>query len=108
LCFRDFAPGAVIANVARRHDLAPQFLAARYAELLADLEDVERTNSANWNERSVQPAKSSLLDQGIATRGIMCSHRESAYANEKQRHAQSEIAQDHSILLPIYTQMMMI
>jgi dTDP-4-amino-4,6-dideoxygalactose transaminase len=50
----------------------------------------------------------SLLDQGIATRrGIMCSHREPAYANERQRHdlRQSEFAQNHSILLPIYAQM---
>ena len=49
-----------------------------------------------------------LLDQGIATRrGIMCSHREAPYSGEKQRHdlRQSELAQDHSILLPIYAQM---
>ena len=49
-----------------------------------------------------------LLDQGIATRrGIMCSHREPPYSDEKQRHdlRQSELAQDHSILLPIYAQM---
>ena len=50
----------------------------------------------------------SLLDQGIATRrGIMCSHREAPYAGEKQRHdlRESELAQDHAILLPIYAQM---
>jgi dTDP-4-amino-4,6-dideoxygalactose transaminase len=50
----------------------------------------------------------SLLDQGIATRrGIMCSHREPPYSGEKQRHdlRQSELAQEHSILLPIYAQM---
>jgi perosamine synthetase len=49
-----------------------------------------------------------LLDQGIATRrGIMCSHREPPYAPETRRHdlRQSELAQDHCILLPIYTQM---
>ena len=49
-----------------------------------------------------------LLDQGIATRrGIMCSHREAPYANEKQGHdlRQSELAQDQSILLPLYAQM---
>jgi perosamine synthetase len=49
-----------------------------------------------------------LLDQGIATRrGIMCSHREAPYSNGGQRHdlTQSELAQDHSILLPIYAQM---
>jgi perosamine synthetase len=45
-----------------------------------------------------------LLDKGIATRrGIMCAHREAPYANNEQRHdlRQSELAQDHSILLPI-------
>jgi len=49
-----------------------------------------------------------LLDKGIATRrGIMCSHREPAYAIGKPRHdlRQSELAQDRSILLPIYAQM---
>ena len=49
-----------------------------------------------------------LLDQGIATRrGIMCSHREPCYAGEKLRHdlRQSELAQDHAILLPLYAQM---
>jgi dTDP-4-amino-4,6-dideoxygalactose transaminase len=37
----------------------------------------------------------------------MCSHREPVYAGLKQRHElrQSELAQDHSILLPIYAQM---
>ena len=49
-----------------------------------------------------------LLDRRIATRrGIMCSHREKPYAGEKPRHdlRQSELAQDHAILLPIYAQM---
>jgi perosamine synthetase len=37
----------------------------------------------------------------------MCSHREPPYANVGHRHDlwQSELAQDHSILLPIYAQM---
>jgi perosamine synthetase len=50
----------------------------------------------------------SLLDQGIATRrGIMCSHREAPYAEAERRHdlQQSDLAQDHSILLPLYAQM---
>jgi perosamine synthetase len=49
-----------------------------------------------------------LLDRGIATRrGIMCSHREPPYSDGRQRHdlRQSELAQDHAILLPIYAQM---
>ena len=56
-----------------------------------------------------QTVMQNLLDQGIATRrGIMCSHREAPYADiEQTRHdlRQSELAQDHSILLPIYAQM---
>jgi dTDP-4-amino-4,6-dideoxygalactose transaminase len=98
-----------------------RFLAARYAELLADVEDLSfpvepEWARSNWQSYCVRLSErvdqkqvmQSLLDQGIATRrGIMCSHREPAYANEKQRHdlRQSEIAQDHSILLPIYAQM---
>jgi dTDP-4-amino-4,6-dideoxygalactose transaminase len=96
-------------------------LAARYAELLGDVEGLglpvepewARSNwqsycvrlSNKFNQKAVMQA---LLDRGIATRrGIMCSHREPPYALEKQRHAlhQSELAQDHSILLPIYAQM---
>jgi dTDP-4-amino-4,6-dideoxygalactose transaminase len=49
-----------------------------------------------------------LLDRGVATRrGIMCSHREPPYVDEKPRHSlrQSELAQDHAILLPLYAQM---
>jgi len=96
-------------------------VAAGYAELLADVEDLDlplepEWARSNWQSYCVRlPERvdqkqmmQSLLDQGIATRrGIMCSHREQAYANEKPRHdlRQSEIAQDHSILLPIYAQM---
>jgi dTDP-4-amino-4,6-dideoxygalactose transaminase len=98
-----------------------RFLAARYAELFADMEDLglpvePAWARSNWQGYCVRlpervdqkQVMQSLLDQGIATRrGIMCSHREPAYANEKQRHDlhQSELAQDHSILLPIYAQM---
>jgi dTDP-4-amino-4,6-dideoxygalactose transaminase len=49
-----------------------------------------------------------LLDRGIATRrGIMCSHREPCYSKENPRHdlRQSELAQKHAILLPLYAQM---
>jgi len=37
----------------------------------------------------------------------MCSHREASYAHAERRHSlrQSELAQDHAILLPIYVQM---
>ena len=60
---------------------------------------------AGFDQKSVMQT---MLDAGIATRrGIMCSHREAPYLNNGQRHdlRQSELAQDHSILLPIYAQM---
>jgi perosamine synthetase len=50
-----------------------------------------------------------MLDGGVATRrGIMCSHREAAYRDLPLRAPlpQSEAAQDHSIILPLYPQMM--
>jgi perosamine synthetase len=102
--------------VARRRALA-----ARYAELLANIEGLNLPFEPDWARSNWQsycvrlPSRvdqksvmQKLLDQGIATRrGIMCSHREAPYANEKPRHDlfQSELAQDHSILLPIYAQM---
>ena len=46
-------------------------------------------------------------EESPTRRGIMCSHREPCYAGENPRHtlSQSELAQDHSILLPLYAQM---
>ena len=48
-----------------------------------------------------------MLDKGIATRrGIMCIHREAAYAGcaaARLRH--SEEAQDRCIILPMFPQM---
>jgi perosamine synthetase len=96
-------------------------LAARYTELLANIEGLvlpvePEWARSNWQSYCVRlPVRldqkkvmQNLLEQGIATRrGIMCSHREAPYSGEKQRHdlRQSELAQDHSILLPIYAQM---
>ena len=102
--------------VARR-----RLLAAHYVELLADIDELGLPVEPDWalsnwqsycvrlpdrvDQRAVMQ---SLLDKGIATRrGIMCSHREAPYSSQKQRHdlRQSEVVQDHSILLPIYAQM---
>lgn len=50
----------------------------------------------------------SMLDRGVATRrGIMCIHREPAYANRGLRAPLpvSEEVQDHTILLPLFPQM---
>jgi dTDP-4-amino-4,6-dideoxygalactose transaminase len=96
-------------------------VADRYAELLRDIEGLGLPVEPDWVRSNWQSycvrlpdrvdqkaVMQSLLDQGIATRrGIMCSHREAPYLGDKQRHdlRQSELAQDHSILLPIYTQM---
>ncbi len=102
--------------VARRRTLA-----ARYAELLGNIEGLRLPFEPDWARSNWQSycvrlpdrvdqraVMQSLLDRGIATRrGIMCSHREKPYAGDKQHHdlRQSELAQDHSILLPIYAQM---
>jgi perosamine synthetase len=96
-------------------------IAARYAELLGNIDGLALPVEPEWarsnwqsycvrlpNRVDQKAVMQSLLNQGIATRrGIMCSHREPPYSSEKQRHdlRQSELAQDNSILLPIYTQM---
>ena len=96
-------------------------LAAGYAELLADVEGLglpvePEWARSNWQSYCVRlpdrveqkAVMQGLLDQGISTRrGIMCSHREAPYSGETRRHNlhQSELAQEHCILLPIYTQM---
>ena len=49
-----------------------------------------------------------MLDAGVATRrGIMCSHREPAYASRRNGEAlpHSEAAQDRCVILPLYPQM---
>lgn len=96
-------------------------LAAGYDELLRNIEGLRLPFEpvwarSNWQSYCVRlpdrvdqkAVMQKLLDQGIATRrGIMCSHREAPYLRDKQRHQlpESELAQDHSILLPIYSQM---
>jgi dTDP-4-amino-4,6-dideoxygalactose transaminase len=96
-------------------------LASRYAELLGNLRGLRLPHEPDWARSNWQSycvrlpeqvdqkaVMQSLLDQGIATRrGIMCAHREPAYSNGGPHHdlRQSEHAQDHSILLPIYAQM---
>lgn len=102
--------------VARRRAVA-----ARYTELLGNLEGLRLPAEPEWarsnwqsycvrlpNRLDQRSVMQNLLDQGIATRrGIMCSHREPPYAKAEQRHdlRHSELAQDRSILLPIYAQM---
>ena len=96
-------------------------LASRYVELLGNVEGLRLPAEPDWARSNWQSfcmrlpervdqktVMQRLLDQGIATRrGIMCSHREAPYAAEAggQKLVESERAQDHAILLPIYAQM---
>jgi perosamine synthetase len=102
--------------IARRRTIA-----SRYTELLGNIEGLRLPHEPEWARSNWQSycvrlpdgvdqkhVMQMLLDQGIATRrGIMCSHREAPYLNGAPRHDlhQSELAQDRSILLPIYAQM---
>lgn len=93
-------------------------LAARYAEQLASLDGLELpfeppTARSNWQSYCVRlPAgcdqrqvMQAMLDAGVSTRrGIMCCHREPAYAATPLPHplTESERAQDECLLLPLY------
>lgn len=95
--------------------------AKRYAELLSDVSDLvlpcePEWARSNWQSYCVRlpwqadqkAVMQRLLDQGIATRrGIMCSHREAPYSVGRPRHGlnESEFAQDHCILLPLFFQL---
>lgn len=93
-------------------------LADRYHMLLADVPGLSLPREPNWartnwqsycvrlpegiDQRTVMQA---MLDAGVATRrGIMCAHREPAYADAERRFPlpHSERAQDECILLPLY------
>lgn len=96
-------------------------IAARYVAMLVDIDELglpvePEWARSNWQSYCVRlPLRldqkvvmQNFLDQGIATRrGIMCAHREAPYAEGKHRYdlRQSELAQDHCILLPIFAQM---
>lgn len=94
--------------------------AARYLKLLATIPGIGLPVEpgfarSNWqsfcvrlpdhcDQRQVMQA---MLDQEISTRrGVMCAHREKVYSG-MHRHplTQSEAAQDHCIILPLYPQM---
>ncbi len=98
-----------------------RILAKRYAELLEGIDGLTlphepewaRSNwqsycvclSDNFDQRAVMQR---MLDAGVSTRrGIMCSHREAAYSDMPTAHSltQSEHAQDHCVLIPLYVQM---
>jgi perosamine synthetase len=118
------------AMVERRRELA-----GRYRELLARIPGIEPPASpdwarSNWQSYCVRLPQSvdqrdtmqRLLDRGISTRrGVMCAHRQPAYAVESwsctpganrcaeggecARLRESVLAEDHAILLPFYSAM---
>lgn len=94
-------------------------LADRYRALLSHASEIELPFEPSWARSNWQsycvrlPADCDqravmqlMLDAQISTRrGIMCSHREAAYAaaSDAYRLPRSEAAQDHCILLPLYS-----
>jgi perosamine synthetase len=96
-------------------------LAERYRTLLAAVPGIGLPREpawarSNWQSYCVRlpdgqdqrAVMQRMLDQGVATRrGIMCSHREPAYADASLRQplAQSEAAQDRCVILPLFVQM---
>ncbi len=113
-----------------------RYLARQYQEMLADVEGFKLPTEPDWARSNWQSfcirltdkydqvrVMQEMLDLGIATRrGIMCTHREPAYQQEKwscgvtrsdcdcqpgscDRLIESEKAQDNCILLPLFHQM---
>jgi perosamine synthetase len=110
-------------------------LASRYHELLADIPNITLPYQpdwacSNWQSYLVRLADTldqrtvmqRMLDDGVATRrGVMCTHREPAYQHEPwscgpahnancaagtcEHLRESEQAQDHAIVLPLFHQM---
>ncbi len=96
-------------------------LAARYRVLLSRVAGLGLPREPEWARSNWQSfcvrlpehcdqrgVMQEMLDHGIATRrGIMCSHREPVYRASAPREdlAQSEAAQEHCIILPLYPQM---
>jgi dTDP-4-amino-4,6-dideoxygalactose transaminase len=100
---------------------ARRALAQRYGELLADVSGLGLPQEpawarSNWQSYCVRlpegvdqrAVMQHLLDAGVASRrGIMCTHREPAYADLLCRFPlpHSEAAQERCIILPLYIQM---
>lgn len=110
-----------------------RFLAARYAEQLDGIDDLELPYEPEWarsnwqsycvrlpDDADQQTVMQHMLDNGVATRrGVMCAHREPAYpkgtwscgptqcecSGACGRLIESERAQDHTIVLPLFQQM---
>jgi len=95
-------------------------LEQRYRELLRGVDGVTVPQEpawvrSNWQSYAVrldpriqqQRVMQAMLDVGVSTRrGIMCAHREPAYADWPRGPLPvSESAQDHCVLLPLYNGM---
>ena len=97
-------------------------LAARYGEMLADIRGLRIPTEPAWARTNWQsycvglPAgvdqravMQHLLGQGVSTRrGVMCIHREPAYASSLPDGCSlpvSEHCQDTSIILPLHTEL---
>ncbi len=103
----------IVAN--RRHR------AERYQQLLSEIPGIihpiePQWARSNWQSYCIKLPLScdqkavmqQMLDSGVATRrGIMCAHRESNHSQSPlvAPLTNSELAQDHCILLPLYYQM---
>lgn len=102
--------------IARRRQLA-----ARYTAKLGEIPGLTPPHEPSWVRSNWQSyclrlpdhldqrrVMQELLDRAVATRrGIMCVHREPAYADLPRLWllTESEKVQDHCILLPLYHQM---
>ena len=101
-----------------------RFMARRYLDRLAKVEGLTLPHEPEWARTNWQSfcvrladrldqvqVMQALLDQNIATRrGVMCSHREPAYAQPGSFRSagpltESERAQDHGVILPLFHQM---
>jgi len=109
-------------------------LAARYREVLANIPGLALPNEPEWAHTNWQSycvrlpentnqreAMQRMLDQGVATRrGVMCAHREGAYADPSTWRCaraecspaadcptlrESERAQDFGLILPLFSGM---
>jgi perosamine synthetase len=98
-----------------------RLMAERYRKGLESVAGVEAPQEPSWartnwqsycvrlrDPREQRQVMQKLLDQGVSTRrGVMCIHREPAYSDLPCPWPlpESEKAQDHCILLPLYHQM---
>jgi dTDP-4-amino-4,6-dideoxygalactose transaminase len=103
--------------VRRRRELAAEYRAL-LAATVPEVTPPHEPNSArsNWQSFAIwlprgvdqRAVMQGMLDRGVATRrGIMCIHREPAYAAQPRHFPLpvSESVQDHTILLPLFPQM---